>query len=440
MSHEFEISKELSSIQAEKAVLGACMLDNKIAMKVALEMDDDYFYHPKTKIVFSAIKELVKNNITFDLLILVEKLNEQNKLEKLGNAEFGTLIGGGQVYIAQLLDEVSSVAHIEHYMKIVYNFWKKRKIKDACNQTNLQIEKGMDIDETMQLHLQKINLEKKERNNSTISEILSDVLENLSKKEEEGLITGFDIDYYMRMAKDRLTILAARPSMGKSTLALNIAINLSKQGKNVFFYSLEQSKEDLIEKILCRETNYKKYELKHLDKISKIVDIAKDISLWNLKIFDNAGLSVQYIQNQLKIYSINQPIDLVIVDHLGKLRSNSKRSYYEQVSEISNDLRNMANILNVPVLALAQLGRGVEQRQNKNPLMSDLRDSGKIEEDANHVLLLYRESYYTGNAYDKTVEINIAKNRHGRTGTCYLNFEPEISKFENIKKEEDILC
>ncbi len=433
-----------NDLNAEEAVL-SCMLFDIDGLREGSEklMPED-FYKPTNRIIFETMKSLYASSTHVDVITLTNKLTNQNLLEQIGGLE----------YIAVLSNVVPTSSNINAYIDIV---------KDASIRRNL-IKITGDIQELSYASDENVEyiIEKTEksifnllqsRNSDDFSHI-SDVLvsaidkiEMLSKNRGgvTGLSTGFtDIDNQTAgFQKADLILIAARPSMGKTAFALNIAQNMAvKKGLKVAIFSLEMSKEQLINRMICSEGLIKAQNLRtgnlsdQDDEWSKLAESMEALSEANVYIDDTPGISATELRSKCRKLKIEKGLDAIFIDYLQLMVSGGRsESRQQEVSEISRTLKAVAREIGVPVVALSQLSRGVEQRQDKRPMLSDLRESGAIEQDADVVAFLYRDEYYNDDSEEKNIaEVIIAKQRNGPTGTVKLRWFGEYTKFTDLER------
>ena len=437
------------SIEAEQSVLGAMFLSKYALQKALEELNKDLFYLESHAKIFEVINDLFEKNNAIDITTVTTELDKRNLLKMVGNVE----------YISEIINSVVSAANIDDYIKIV----EEKAIRRRLIETSLEIESaGYSSPDTINELLD--NAEKKMLNVvktrkgtefRKIQDVLTSTQQNIEKLslnggDVTGLSTGFDeIDRRTSgLHPNELIIIAARPAMGKSAFALNLATNIAiRNNKTVAVFNMEMSAEQLVNRMIAAEGqisqnklktgNLQKNDWKQMDEaITRLADT---------KIFidDTPGMTISEIRAKCRrLASTDGNLGLVIIDYL-QLISGSARyagNRQQEIAEISRALKTLAMELEIPIVALAQLSRSVEQREDKRPLLSDLRESGSIEQDADIVAFLYRDDYYT-----KKIEIDeftgksefiIAKNRSGSTATVDLIFKRDISKFEGYINEE----
>ena len=405
------------------------------------------FYFKNHQTLYKAIIEMYSNKTPIDLITLNSYLQDNGKLEEIGGVEV----------LIELINYVPNLLYLEDYINLIRDkFLRRTLIKlgyeliNSAYITNISLES---ILFNLESDIFNLTNEIKQQKLISSAELLSQVFLELKQKALKPSLSGissgfFDLDSFTQgFQKSDLIIIAARPSMGKTALALNISSNVIKNlNLPVLFFSLEMSKEQLIYRLLTNETNITNFRLKtgniYKDDWMKLNTTIKYLSGLPLFIDDTPNPSINDIKTKIKkiIFEQNQ-IGLVIIDYL-QLMQNSKfktENRTQEISQITRSLKTLAREFNVPIIALSQLSRSVESRLNKRPILSDLRESGSIEQDADLVLMLYRESYYNLTKLDDEinlpdqVELIIAKQRNGPVGTVDLQFDSKQTKFLNSK-------
>jgi len=430
------------NIEAEKALLGCMLIDEESRIKVFETVKKDFFYSTAHQQIFSSMVKLFERNKRCDLITLTNQLKQDGKLEEVGGIE----------YITEIAEFVPTAAHIDEYIKIVKDKYILRAL--ISNATQI-ISKASDEPEDVEELLDKaeslifeISQHKIEKEAYPLKDLIKENLEIIEDiQNRKGLITGLptgyvDLDRYIGgFHPSELIIIASRPGMGKTALATNIALNLAAGGEQIpiLFFSLEMSKEQLVQRILCCEAKINSKKLREgilSDKeIAKLLLAAGHLEKAPIFIDDTPSLSVFELRARARRLKAKEDIKLIIIDYLQLMKGVRRTENRQQeITEISASLKSLARELNVPVVAISQLSRATEQRENKKPHLSDLRESGSIEQDADLVLLLYREDYY--NREDPDVqgvsEIIIAKQRNGPIGSVNLTFIKEFTRFENF--------
>ena len=430
-------------IEAEQAVLG-CMLTDKESVISAIEvLSEEDFYREDNKIIYRAILNLYNRAEPIDIITLKSELSALGKFNAVGGLE----------YLAELPDKVPTTSNVERYIKIVEEKSVLRGlIKTANDLITLGYDPTQEVEDIMDMAEKKIfNITQKKNQNgyASIKDILVDSfteLENLYNRKQHvtGVTTGF-IDLDNRTAglhNSDLILVAARPAMGKSAFALNIATNAAIQG-NVpsVIFSLEMSKEQMANRILGSVAMVDGNSIRTGriadDDWIKLATASGELSQTGIYIDDTPGISVMEIRAKCRKLKMEKNIGLVVIDYLQLVQGSKKAGSREQeISEISRSLKILAKEINVPVIALSQLSRAPEQRPDHRPMLSDLRESGAIEQDADIVMFLYRDDYYNQDSEKKNIaEVIIAKHRAGSTGTVELAWLGSYTKFANLAKD-----
>ena len=431
------------SIDSEKAVLGSIMLRPAALVDVGDVLIAESFYVEKHRIIYQTMVELSLKNEPIDLLSVTNKLTDKKKLETVG----------GRIYLTELVNGVPSSANIKHYAEIVHKKYMLRELIDAADYISESGFSGNDDDLDIVLDLAEkkifgITSSPKTQKFVNIKKTLAEAWEELEKLHEtkgemRGVPTGFrDLDNLLAgLQKSDLVILAARPSMGKTTLALDIARNVAtKSNIPVGIFSLEMSSHQLATRLLSAESRVNAWALRTGklstdQEFSKIRDSLDKLARAPIYIDDQAGNSVSKMRAAARRLKSEHGLGLIVVDYL-QLMTTSKNydSMVNQVTEISRSLKGLARELDVPVLALSQLSRAVEARGGK-PRLSDLRDSGSIEQDADVVMFIHREDKYNENSDRQNIaEILIEKHRNGPVGKVELYFDEKTTTFLTMEK------
>ena len=440
MENEGIIKVQPNDIIAEQAVLGSMLVD-KDAVIAAIEMlKPDDFYREDNKEIYAAMLELYNLGKPIDMITLKEQLILRTTLEKVG----------GISYIATLIDTVPTTSNIENYVKIVEEKSVLRNlIKTANDIIKLGYEGSEEVDTVIEQTEKKIFDLVQNRNSrgyASIKEVLISTFDELEKKfQNKSKISGIESGFIDLDAKTSglnpsdLIIIAARPAMGKSAFVLNIANYVAQHMKTpVMIFNLEMSKEQVVNRILCSEGEVDSMKFRNADLDSedwlKLGEASGRLSEAPIYVDDTPGLSSAELRAKCRKAKIEKGIGLIIIDYLQLMESKVKSSSRQQeVSEISRSLKILAKELNVPVIALSQLSRATESRTDHRPMLSDLRESGSIEQDADIVMFLHREDYYEKETEKQNIaEIIIAKNRSGSTGTVELAWLPQYTKFANL--------
>ena len=428
------------SIEAEQSVIGSMIIDKSAIARVLEGLEEEDFYRDGHKVIYKTILEMFRNDIAIDLLTLLEYLKSTDMLER----------AGGVTYITELSSSVPTTANLSAYIKIVSDKSTLRKlikastaiIEESYNNQS-QVENVVDVAEKKIFNIA-------EKRTTKDFEPLSDVLERgfaqieklfNNKDELTGVGSGFtDLDSKTSgFQSGDMILIAARPSMGKTTFALNIAEHAAlREHKSVVIFSLEMSKEQLAYKLLCSEANVDMLKLRTGTLEDKdwenIAMAAGPLSKAKVYIDDTAGVTVMEMRSKCRRLKIEYGIDLIVIDYLQLMSGGAGSDNRQQeVSEISRSIKALAKEMECPVIALSQLSRAPEQRADHRPMLSDLRESGSIEQDADIVMFLYRDEYYNKETEDKNIgECIIAKQRNGPVGTARLAWLGQYSKFGNL--------
>lgn len=428
-------------IETEQSVLGSCLIDENAIVEATEVLIKDDFYREDNKIIFECISNMYAKNEPVDIITLKSELESVGKLEAVGGLE----------YIAGLPERVPTTANVEKYISIVKQKAIKRNLIEISNQiSEKSFDERIDTDQLTELAERKIYEITQKKNIKGASKLSDLIIESISNLEDvynngnkKGIPTGFaDIDRRMGgLRGSELIILAARPGMGKSAFALNIATNVAKKANvPVLVFNLEMGKEQLTDRIICSECliDSKKYRDGKLDEEdwSRLAMGISDFSSANIFIDDNSSITISEIRSKCRKMQMEDKIGLVIIDYLQLITpSKGKNSREQEVAEISRTLKLIAKELNIPVIALSQLSRANEKRgeKDKRPMLSDLRDSGNIEQDADIVLFIHREDYYNETVENKNIaEINFAKFRAGEPGVEKLLWMGQYTRFQNL--------
>ena len=430
-------------IEAEQAIIGS-MLTDKDAVIAAVEvLQEQDFYREDNKIIYSAILNLYNRAEPIDIITLKSELKSMGKFEAVGGLE----------YIVQLPDKVPTTSNVEQYIKIVEEKSMLRAlIKTADELITLGYDPTQEVEQvidTAEKKIFQVMQKKNQKGYSSIKDILVDTftqLEQLYNQKESitGVPTGFvDLDYRTSgLHNSDLILVAARPAMGKSAFALNIATNAAVRAKvPVAIFSLEMSKEQMTNRILCSEAMVDSAKVRtgkiDDDEWAKLAATSGELSEAGIYIDDTPGISIMEIRAKCRKMKLEKNIGLVVIDYLQLVQGSNKKggNREQEIAEISRSLKILAKEIDVPVIALSQLSRAPEQRIDHRPMLSDLRESGSIEQDADIVMFLYRDGYYNEDTEKKNIaEVIIAKHRSGATGTVELLWLANYTKFANIER------
>ena len=436
--------------EAEQSVLGTIFLDPKEIVSVVDQLNNEDFFEQAHQLIFEAMKDLHNNTMKIDYTSVAAKLEEGQNLQK----------AGGMKYLLALSETVPSTKHLETYVELVRDGSMKRQVIQLAS---VILETGysgdMDANEYLTLAEESIFALAQKRKTSEFSE-LADVIREVKEKTEKnrdkkggitGLRTGFsNLDQLTAgLQPEELIILAARPSMGKSAFAMNLALNVAKRNKDgqagVAIFSLEMSNEQLAARMLSSESNIENNKIKTGHLTSRewqfLEGGMQSLSKLHIAFDDSAAVSVADIRAKCRKLSQEGRLDFVVIDYLQLIKGDDRSgNRQEEVAKISRSLKQMARELKIPILALSQLSREVEKREDKRPVLADLRESGSIEQDADIVMFLYRNDYYVHNPENKTgeVELSIAKNRQGMAGIRLgFRFDTEFSRFTAQSDRDD---
>jgi replicative DNA helicase len=433
-----------NDVEAEQAVIGSMLTDKDAVISAIEVLKEEDFYREDNKTIYEAILNLYNRSEPIDIITLKAELTSMGMFDKIGGLE----------YIVGLPEKVPTTANVEKYISIVKEKSELRRLIKAANEI---IEQGYDptenIDDIMNSAEKKIfNImqDKDQKSYSPIKDVLIDAFTELEqlynqKQHITGVPTGFiDLDYKTAgLHNSDLILIAARPAMGKSAFALNIATNAALKAKvPAVLFSLEMSKEQMVNRILCSEAMVDSNKVRtgkiDDDDWIKLADTMGDLSEAPIYIDDTPGISINEIRAKCRKLKLEKNIGLVVIDYLQLVQGSSKRaqgSREQEISEISRSLKILAKEINVPVIALSQLSRAPEQRPDHRPMLSDLRESGAIEQDADIVMFLYRDDYYNEDSEDKGLaEVIVAKHRAGSTGTVKLVWLGNYTKFANMER------
>lgn len=437
------------SIEAEKAVLGALLTEDDIYDSVSSIVGRSDFYRDAHRIIYEAIENIVRRgNRRVDMVLLTEELTRMKKLDEVG----------GINYIAELTNDAMSSFNVEEHARIVSEKATLRRLIDAGNRIV-----GESYDDSKPVPdilndaesgiLNVTGAVKAETSFVSLGDVMTKVMKRIGDLQNygdslTGIATGFkDLDKLTNgLQRSDLILVAARPSMGKTAFTLNLAYNVAVKGKgSVAFFSLEMSAEQLVGRILSSAAEVPSDRLRTgrllQEDWPKIIGQLERLGESKLYIDDTPGLTVQMMRSKLRRLKVEQGLDLIIVDYVqlmtGRNGGNSDNRQQE-ISEISRNLKLIAREMDVPLIALSQLSRGVESRTDKRPLLSDLRESGSLEQDADIVIFLYRDKYYSKDENQEDItEVIIRKHRNGALDTVKLLFQGELTRFRDVTMRED---
>ena len=434
------------NVDAEEAVLGAILIDPDAIIRVATFLNPEDFYREKHGWIYDTALTLHDRREPIDLLTVCDELDRRDQLDEVG----------GPAFITALVNAVPTSIHAEHYARIVERTGTRRRLIEAAGQiAALAYQEADDVDEVVD-RAEQVLFGVSERRISRelvpIKQVLSDYydrIEYLTRHRGEliGIPTGFDrIDKLLGgLQRSDMVILAARPSVGKTSLALAFAHNAAKKhGQRVAFFSLEMSSEQVVQRIISAETGIDAQRLRRgeieQDEWGRFMKATSDLAETYFYIDDTPGASALELRTKSRRLHAEVGVDLVVVDYLQLMRGDFRsENRVQEISSISRSLKALARELNVPVLALSQLSRSVESRTDKRPILSDLRESGALEQDADVVMFIYRDEMYNENTeWPNIADVIISKHRNGPTGTVQLYFRKELAQFleaEIVKRE-----
>ncbi|GIV11114.1 MAG: replicative DNA helicase [Fimbriimonadales bacterium] len=451
------------STEAEMSVLGSMMLDSEALGKVIEQLRVDDFYHPAHRVLCEVIYSLHERNIAVDLLTVQEELRRRGQLDEVG----------GLLALVNIIESVPTAANAEYYARIVQEQATRRHLLRAAHEIIRLVEEPdkelqQILDEAEQC-VYEVAERQIGREFLAIRDLTVHVLTQFDERQQQmqersggepllGVSTGYrDLNRILSgLQPSELIILAARPSVGKTSLAINIAEHVAiRERKPVAIFSLEMAAEQLVQRMLCSQAGVSAQRLRRLqlglDEWVKLHEAAERLFDTPIHIDDSSNLSPMEMRakcRRLKAKLQERELGLIVVDYLQLMRSSSRRTENrnQEIGEIARALKQIAREFKVPVLVLSQLSRSVERRENKRPMLSDLRDSGSIEAEADVVLFIHREEYYgdkdaipveppPGYVRQEEVEIIVAKHRNGPTGKVTLAFQPDFSRFVGIERE-----
>lgn len=430
------------SVEAEQSVIGSMLMDRDAIVAASEMVSGEDFYQHQYGIVFEAILELYNEGKPVDLITLQNRLREKDVPPEISSLEF----------MQDVLNMALTSANVKYYAQIVQEKAVLRRLikvnEEIANDCYVGKEKLEDILETTEKKIFDLIQRRNTGDFVPIKDVVLSALDRIeaasrNKGSVTGIPTGFtDLDYKTTgMQPSDLVLVAARPSMGKTAFALNVAQYMAfKKNYSVVIFSLEMSKEQLVNRLFALESQVDSQLLRtgnlSDDDWAKLIEGAGIIGRSNMLIDDTPGISVAELRSKCRKYKMEKKLDIIMIDYL-QLMTGSKKadSRQQEISDISRSLKEIARELKVPVIALSQLSRAVEQRPDHRPMLSDLRESGAIEQDADVVMFLYRDDYYNKDTDKKNIaEIIIAKQRNGPIGTVELAWLPHLTKFANLKK------
>lgn len=430
------------NVDVEQSLLGCMLMDKDSIISVSGWLLPEHFYDDRHMTIYSSILELFNEGLPIDLITLSDKLKRQKKLSQIG----------GRSYLAELATMVATSAHAEEYGSIIKESATRRGLITAAkNITEMAFNESTGIDEVIDRSEKQV-FDVAQTGTKTnfvhIKDLLKDAYERAERADQDeaylGVSTGFkDLDDLLGgFQKSDMIILAARPSVGKTALALDMMRHAALvEKKTVAFFSLEMSKTQIMDRLLGMQSGIPFWEIRtgrlSDKKFMKLADTMGELADANIFIDDQAGQHINAIRTKARRLALERGLDIIFVDYLQLMHGNNKESRTLEVGEISQGLKNIAKELDVPLVGLAQLSRAIEQRQGRRPQLSDLRESGSIEQDADVVMFIDREEVWNPETEHKGMaELTIAKHRNGPTGLVKLAFIDEIASFRNLYKNK----
>lgn len=436
------------NLEAEKSVLGSIMIEKNAIVKVADLITPEDFYYDTHALIYKIMTELFSRRAPIDLLTVGSALKDQGQFETIG----------GPGYLTELCNEVLTASHIYQYALMVKQKSTLRKLGNAGSKISaLGFKEDENVDELVdqaEQELFQVSQAFMKNKFVPIKDVLTQTYEKISELHDpemaekyKGLQTGFNgIDHILTgLQPSDLVILAARPAMGKTALALNIGMNAAMKGKSVGLISLEMSKEQLVERLFVSLLSVDSWKMKNgqltQEDFMRMGTVMDQLNQCKIFIDDSAGSSIPELRAKARRLQMEHGLDLLMVDYLQLMSFgsgvNSINNRVQEISEISRSLKKLARELQIPILALSQLSRAVESRPVKIPQLSDLRESGAIEQDADVVLMMYREDYYEEDTDRAGItDIFIRKHRHGSVGRVELMFKKESLRFYDIERDQ----
>lgn len=433
------------NVEAEQAVLGAMLLSHDAVIVAMEKLQSQDFYRDVHRIIFEAMEHLHRENKEIDVITLPDELKRMKKLDDVGGLE----------YVLNLPNLVGSAANIEYYANIVAEKALARNLISTCTELTTEAYDGQKETEALLDDAERRILQLSDTKNrgdfASVGAVVEVTLDKITKLYENkagltGLPTGFrDLDRMTSgLQPSDLILVAARPSMGKTAFTLNIAQNIGvRQHKTVAFFSLEMSQEQLVQRLLCQIAHIDSQKLRtgqlnSDEEWTRLTDACDKLYESPIYIDDTPGISVAEMRSKARRLKSEHGLDLIIVDYLQLMQGRNAESRQQEISEISRSLKALARELKVPLIALSQLSRSVESRQDKRPMLSDLRESGALEQDADIVSFLYREDYYDKETENQHItEVILAKHRNGPVGSVKLYFKNEFTLFLNLDTQHE---
>ena len=430
-----------NNVEAEESVLGAVMLSSNAANEVMDRLIADDFYVPAHQSIFEAISHLYNGNQPIDAVTVADAMRRRDELER----------SGGVPYLTELMDSVPTASNVTYYSDIVEEQSLRRHLISAgsviADLANKQEEDVADLVDAAEQTVLAVAQKRIGEGLTPISPLLQGALEEIeqmaaSGSDLTGLSTGFrDLDRKLAgLQAANLIVVAARPSMGKSAFALNVAHNVAAQGETVAVFSLEMSREEIVQRLLCSVGRVDSMKLRtgNLGPLwQRVVTAASHLYKVPIYMDDASEVTVTDIRAKTRRLKRAHGLGLVIVDYLQLMHSSRRENRQQEIAEISRSLKNLARELDVPIIAVSQLNRSLEAREDKRPRLGDLRESGAIEQDSDVVMFIYRNEYYQPDDIESkgVAEILIAKHRSGATGKVDMTFLPEFTLFTDMGRD-----
>jgi len=429
------------SREAEESVIGAVLLSEEAVNEVMDRIHPEDFYVPAHQAIFESMRELFDATQPIDAVTVSESLRSKGELEKIGGIQ----------YLTRLVDIVPSTSNVVYYASIVEDHAKRRElIRAGASVTEFAFNIDDEVASVLDRAEQVVLGVAEKRSSQTLLEVgpmFSDVLEHIEMLEQQGsemtgLATGFvDLDKKLAgLQKANLVVIAGRPAMGKSSLAMNIATNAAAAGEPVALFSLEMSKEEIVQRILSSVGKVDSMKLRsgQLGPLwQRVVDAAGRMYQAPIFIDDSPIVTITDIRAKCRRLKRKKGLSLVVVDYIQLMEASGHENRQQEIAQISRNLKNLARELEVPIMAMSQLNRSLESREDKRPRLSDLRESGSIEQDADVVMFIYRHEYYHPEDQEKKgiAEVIVAKHRAGSTGPVEMTFQPEFTRFANLGRD-----
>lgn len=428
------------NLEAERSVLGAILLDTEVLPEIAEILLPEHFYSPQHTLIFEAVMQLYQSSKPVDLVTLTSQLKKNSKLQQVG----------GSAYLSELVANVPTAAHAEEYAHLVKEESTRRslinlatKAQELAQKEDKPLDDVLDELESKLFGISKANTKKDFVHAAELIEKHLEIMEEQAKNPNamRGMPTGLKgIDLILGgLHKSDLIILAARPAVGKTAFALDIARHAAvESGKSVAIFSLEMPAIQLIRRILAQQSNVSMWDIRQAQltdagyaRMAEAYDLVAKSKLF---VDDSPGLSIMQLRSKARKLMMEQGLDLIVIDYLQLMQGSGSKveNRVLEISEISRSLKILARELNIPIMALAQLNRAVESRPDRMPMLSDLRDSGAIEQDADVIMFLSREKQYNPESTKDTTDVIVAKHRNGAVGKVELRFIEESTKFADV--------